>query len=111
VAVAVRLAADSRDLLIGRAADPEQELVIRSEIEAATGIDRLVELLTLRLGPDRLIIGARVDLSGDLSSEEVEYLADQLDVRLAERMAVTPHVFLDPTHRRRGAFRPGGADR
>jgi cation diffusion facilitator family transporter len=107
VAVAIRLAADSRQLLIGQAADPAQQRLIRSEIEAAPGVEGVVELLTMHLGPERLIVGARLDLTDDITGEEVERLADHLDIRLAERLAVTPHVFLDPTHRRRAEFTPG----
>jgi cation diffusion facilitator family transporter len=110
VAAAIRLGADSRQLLIGRAADPAQQELIRSEIEGSAGVDRLVELLTMHLGPDRIIVGARVDLSDDITAGEVEGLADNLDIRLADRLAVTPHVFLDPTRRGPGAFTPEGTD-
>jgi cation diffusion facilitator family transporter len=110
VAAAIRLAADSRQLLIGRAADPEQQRLIRSLIDDSPGVDRLVELLTMHLGPDRIIIGARVDLSDDITGDEVERIADNLDIQLAERLAVTPHVFLDPTRRRTAAFTPEGTD-
>jgi cation diffusion facilitator family transporter len=107
VTAAIRLGADSRQLLIGRAADLSQQQLIKSEIEAAPGVERLVELLTMHLGPDRLIIGARIDLSDEITGAEVEQLADALDVGLAERLALVPHVFLDPTHRASSAFTPG----
>ncbi len=68
VLVAVRLGRDSRDLLIGRAASDEQLRTIRAEIEGTPGVDGLVELLTMHLGPDRLIVGARVDLSDDITA-------------------------------------------
>ena len=53
IVVAVKLGLDSRDLLIGRAADPEEQQVIREEIEKTPGVDALVELLTMHLGPDQ----------------------------------------------------------
>jgi divalent metal cation (Fe/Co/Zn/Cd) transporter len=107
VLVAFRLGRDSRELLIGRAADEEQQAAIRTEIETTAGVDALMELLTMHMGPDHLIIGARVDLSDDISADETEALAARIDRRLAEKLPVTPHVFVDPTSRNEGALTPG----
>jgi cation diffusion facilitator family transporter len=107
VLVAVRLGRDSRDLLIGRAASDEQLRTIRAEIEGTPGVDGLVELLTMHLGPDRLIVGARVDLSDDISADQAEQIADQIDTQLAAKLPVMPHVFVDPTSRSGSAFTPG----
>jgi cation diffusion facilitator family transporter len=109
VLVAFRLGRDSRELLIGQAADDEQQAAIRAEIETTPGVDGLVELLTMHLGPDRLIIGARVDLSDEISADQTEALAADIDRRLAEKLPVIPHVFVDPTSRNEGSFTP--ADR
>ncbi len=97
VVVAVRLGLDSRDLLIGKAADPKEQALIRSEIEQTPGIDALLELLTMHLGPEHLIVAARVAFSDDISADRVEDLADDIDRRLAGRLPVVPHVFIDPT--------------
>jgi cation diffusion facilitator family transporter len=99
IVVAVKLGLDSRDLLIGRAADPDEQRVIREEIEKTPGVDALVELLTMHLGPDRLLVAARVDFGGDLTGDEAEDLASKIDRQLAERLSVTPHVFIDPTRK------------
>ena len=96
-AVAVRLGLDSRDLLIGRAADPRELELIRDEIERTPGVDALLELLTMHLGPDHLIVAARVAFGDELSADRAEDLADDIDRRLAERLPLVPHVFIDPT--------------
>jgi cation diffusion facilitator family transporter len=97
VVVAVRLGLDNRDLLIGRAASPEQLGVIRDEIERTRGVGELLELLTMQLGPDHLIVAARVTLDDEVSADSVENLADDIDKRLRERLPLVPHVFIDPT--------------
>ena len=97
VVVAVRLGLDNRDLLIGRAASPEQLGVIRDEIERTRGVGELLELLTMQLGPDHLIVAARVTLDDEVSADGAENLADDIDKRLAERLPLVPHVFIDPT--------------
>jgi cation diffusion facilitator family transporter len=100
VAVAVKLGMDSKELLIGRAAGPEVEQLIRAEIEGRPGVDSLLELQTMHMGPDALIVAARVALSDDIDADQAEDLADEIDRRLTERLALQPHVFIDPTQAR-----------
>jgi cation diffusion facilitator family transporter len=97
IVVAVKLGLANRDLLIGRAADPRQQKLIRDEIEGLPGVDALLELRTMHLGPDSLIVAARVALNDELSAGEAENLADEIDRRLTEKLPVAPHVFVDPT--------------
>jgi len=108
VAVAVKLGLENRDFLIGRAADPRELAMIREEIEKAPGVDELLELLTMYLGPDHLIVAARVAFSDEISADRAEDVADGIDKRLADRLPLVPHVFLDPTQTPSGS-RPEGA--
>jgi cation diffusion facilitator family transporter len=97
IVVAFRLGMDSRELLIGRSADPKVLEVIREEIEKTPGVDGLLGLQTMHVGPDSLIVAARVALDDDSSANQVEDLAEDIDHRLSERLPVTPYVFIDPT--------------
>ena len=97
IVVAFRLGMDSRELLIGRSAEPKVRKVITEEIEQTPGVDRLLELQTMHVGPDSLIVAARVALSDDSSAGQVEDLSEDIDHRLSERLPVTPYVFIDPT--------------
>jgi cation diffusion facilitator family transporter len=97
IVVAFRLGMDSRELLIGRSADPRVLEVIREEIENTPGVDGLLGLQTMHVGPDSLIVAARVALDDDSSADQVEDLAEDIDHRLSERLPVTPYVFIDPT--------------
>jgi cation diffusion facilitator family transporter len=97
VVVAVKLGLDSRDYLIGRAATPQDLAVIRAEIENAPGIDALLDLRTMHLGPDHLIVAARVAFDDEISADRAEDVADEVDRRLAGRLPQVSHVFLDPT--------------
>lgn len=101
VVVAIKLGMDSKDLLIGRAASPEMQRVIREEIESRPGVDELLELLTMHMGPDSLIVAARVALKDELGADETEDLADEVDRRLSEKLPLQPLVFIDPTQTRK----------
>jgi cation diffusion facilitator family transporter len=108
VAAAIRLGADNRDLLIGKAADPEQLALIRSQIAATPGISAVLDLLTMHLGPDHLIVAARVAFDDVLSADRAEDVADSIDACLSAQLPVTPHVFLDPTQLRTAIAGPSG---
>jgi cation diffusion facilitator family transporter len=97
IVVAIRLGLDNRDYLIGRAAGPRELGAIREEIEKTPGVDELLDLLTMYLGPEHLIVAARVAFSDDISADRAEDVADDIDKRLADRLPLVPHVFLDPT--------------
>jgi cation diffusion facilitator family transporter len=112
VVVAIKLAMDSRELLIGRAADPAVQQLIREEIESQPGVDALLDLRTMHMGPDSLIVAARVALNDEMGADQAEDLADEIDRRLSEKLPLQPHVFIDPTQTRQtpqpeGARSPG----
>ncbi len=97
VIVAYRLGRDSRDGLIGHAIDADDQQVIADEISSTPGIDSIVALRTMHLGPENVIVAAEVAFSDGISADRVEDIAGDIDRRLRSRLPVTPHVFLDPT--------------
>lgn len=106
IAVAYRLGRDSMDMLTGHAADPEERRLITEEIRRTEGVEDIVEVLTMRLGPEGLLIAAKVCFDDGIGADRVEELAEDIDQRVAARLAVTPRVFLDPTRSRSGSTRP-----
>jgi len=107
VIVAVKLGMDSKELLIGRAASPAVERLIRGEIESHRGVDALLELRTMHIGPDSIIVAARVALDDTLGADQAEDLADEIDRLLSDKLPVQPHVFIDPTQTSAAQSPPG----
>jgi cation diffusion facilitator family transporter len=97
--IAVTLGRDTRRLLIGEAATPEERKAIVEILEGRPEIDRLLELLTMALAPDRLLVAARIDLADGLSTEEVERASTEIDHELRDRVPGVWQVFLDATPR------------
>lgn len=103
VAVAFKLGLDSRDYLIGHAAAPKELAAIRAEIDNAPGVSALLDLRTMHLGPDQLIVAAQVAFDDGISADQAEDVADEVDRRLAGRLPQVSHVFLDPTQASSGS--------
>jgi cation diffusion facilitator family transporter len=91
---------DTRGLLIGEAALPEEREKLRAVLDGCGGVDEVVELLTMALGPTSLLVAARLDLARNLDSDEIEQLSADLERKLREAVPGVAYVFLDPTHRR-----------
>jgi cation diffusion facilitator family transporter len=107
--VAIALGRDVKGLLIGEAALPEEREKLCSVLEGHEGVDEVVELLTMAIGPNALLVAARLDLSDGLDSDQIERLAGQIDEELREAVPEVREVFLDPTARgdRAGAAEDG----
>jgi cation diffusion facilitator family transporter len=97
VLVAFALGQQNKRALIGEALMPEVQDEIRQIISESPGIDSVVELLTMRMSPEEVLVAARVDLDDDASVDELERAADEVERRLREAHPEVRHVFLDPT--------------
>ena len=99
------LAVEMKSLLMGETADPKVQEAIRAGIEAEPEVDRLIHLRTQHLGPDELLIGAKVAFVDGLSVSELAGGGEPGRGQRAARRARGPrHV-----HRtRRGRHRPAG---
>ena len=104
IVVAVKLGLGSKDLLLGRAADPRDQDLIRDQIEGMAGIDGLLELQTMHVGPDSLIVAARVALNDAITADQVEDLAGEIDRALARKLPQDLHVFVNPTQTAKGEW-------
>jgi cation diffusion facilitator family transporter len=97
VSVAFWMGRDARRLLIGSAALPEEREAIERAIEDYKEVDAVEELLTLVLGPNALLVAARIDLSDDVDADRIERTATEIDEHIREVVPDVTEVFLDPT--------------
>ncbi len=97
IGVAYVLGRENKAFLIGQSVSEDLRKGIREEILAAPGVDEIVEVLTMRLGPDEVLVAARVDLDDQSSGGDLEDYADEVDRRVRERFPEVRHIFLDPT--------------
>ena len=62
VTVAIVLSIEMKSLLIGEAATVEQVMVIKAALEGdeESAVERVIHLRTLHLGPEELLVGAKL---------------------------------------------------
>jgi cation diffusion facilitator family transporter len=97
VFVAFQLGRDTKGLIIGEAAPRAERERLREAIERHREVVRVLELKTMYVGPESLVVAARVDLDDGLDASRVEELATQIERELRDAVPTVREVFLDPT--------------
>jgi cation diffusion facilitator family transporter len=97
IGVAAWMARDTAPPLAGASATPRERARIEEVIEGHDGVAGLLELLTMVLGPNALLVAARIDLEDELRGDEVEQVASRLDDAIREAVPDVTEVFLDAT--------------
>ena len=95
--VAFVLGRDNSDLLIGETAEPALVVDVYDRLCARDEVTGVVELLTMHLGPEQVLLAVRVDLTNALTAGQVEHVAGSIDRELREAHPEITQVFLDPT--------------
>jgi cation diffusion facilitator family transporter len=94
--IAVVLAVEMKSLLIGEAALPGDTAKIAEAIEASPQVRRLIHLKTLHLGPEELLVAAKIELDGELSLSEATAAIDLIEERVRGRVATARVIYLEP---------------
>jgi cation diffusion facilitator family transporter len=97
IVVAFVLGRDTKAMLIGESVDDRTQAEIVRRLCELDGIAQVEQLMTMHLGPDEVLVAARVDLAADLDGDAAEHLGEEAEAHLREHVDVVRHVFLDPT--------------
>jgi cation diffusion facilitator family transporter len=69
--IAVVLAIEMRSLLIGESASPELQRRIEAEFERGPGVRRVIHVLTQHIGPEELLVAAKVEFDPRLTTAQL----------------------------------------
>ena len=95
--IAYALGRDTKELLIGESADPELRLDIIALLIGYDGVTGLLDMLTMQLSPEHVLVAAKVDFRDHLDAAEIERLCNRIERDLQEKFPVVTHLYLDPT--------------
>jgi cation diffusion facilitator family transporter len=94
--VAVVLATETKSLLIGEAANADVEAAIVAAIEAGPEVERVIHLRTLHVGPDTLLVAAKIGVLHDDTAASVAAGIDAAERRIRAAVPIAEHIFLEP---------------
>jgi divalent metal cation (Fe/Co/Zn/Cd) transporter len=96
VGIAAVLVVEMKSLLIGESASPDDEKAIRGAIEGSPSVRRLIHMRTEHLGPDELLVAAKLEFDGTLSFPDVARAVDDTEARLREAVPAAKIVYIEP---------------
>jgi cation diffusion facilitator family transporter len=97
IAAAFALARDNMSLLIGESVPTDMSEVLQSTISEHPMVSDVVELMTRYLGADEVMVAARVELIGGLSSDQIAAMSSEIDAQLRSVVSEVTQVFIDAT--------------
>jgi cation diffusion facilitator family transporter len=98
-AVALLLGRINRNLLIGNQADPRLVRGVHDLLRAAPEVDWVVDIVTLTMGTDRVLVCARLDFADALGAADVERAVVRMSAELREAHPEIDEVFIEPVPR------------
>jgi cation diffusion facilitator family transporter len=95
-AIAVLLARETTSLLIGEAAVPEQLNKIHTALLAAPGVNQVIHLRTVHLGPDELLVAGKIGVSGHADGDDIAATIDGAEARIRQALPSARIIYLEP---------------
>ncbi|MEV8441447.1 cation diffusion facilitator family transporter [Actinosynnema sp. NPDC051121] len=96
---AYTLASTNRGLLIGRQADPVLVRAVWARLRDVPEVEQVVDLLTMAVGTDRVLVCARLDFDDSLGAADLERACVRIDAELRAAHPELDEVFLEPVPR------------
>ena len=94
--VAVLLARESKELLIGERASPELSAAVRETASEDPCVRQVVDITTSQMGPDQVIATISVEIDEDLRVPEVEQLIARIEGAIRSRYPQLFRIFIRP---------------
>ncbi|HZA11611.1 cation diffusion facilitator family transporter [Mycobacterium sp.] len=94
--IAVILMIEMHSLLIGEGATSEQDAAIRSALAGTDHVERLIHLRTQYLGPDELLVAAKIALAPHVELATVAAVIDEAERRVRAAVPAAKVIYLEP---------------
>lgn len=96
VVVAVILGLEMGSLLIGEGATQQDVAKIRNAITATEGVNGLIHFRTLYVGPEELMIAAKIAVKEEKSAVEVAKIIDATELAIRQSVPHAKLIYLEP---------------
>lgn len=94
--IAIVLSIEMKSLLLGEGASQKNRAEVLEVFAETKGLSRVLELRTLHIGPEKLLITARVVFDESLDSKAVANLIDETSARLNSKLSIPLEIYIQP---------------
>jgi cation diffusion facilitator family transporter len=99
VIIAVVLSVETRSLLLGESAAGDVVDRIRDAL-VGPGVSSVIHLRTMHLGPEELLVAAKIEVPGAATAADVARAIDDAEVRVRAAVPIAQVIYLEPDLRR-----------
>jgi cation diffusion facilitator family transporter len=96
VLIAAVLAVETKSLLLGESAGGEQVEAIRAAMTGAAGVESVIHMKTMHLGPEELLVGAKIAVPPDATAAQVAAAIDAAEARIRAAVPIATVIYLEP---------------
>lgn len=94
--IAALLAVEMKSLLIGEPATPADLERLAGAILGAPDVKRIINMRTEHIGPDRLLIGAKLEFDDALSFRALSDAIDEVEARMRASVPMAQVIYIEP---------------
>ncbi|CAN5559999.1 cation diffusion facilitator family transporter [soil metagenome] len=106
--IAIVLVVEMKSLLIGESASRKDLEAMRAAIEIEPDVIRVIHLRAEHIGPDELLVGAKVEFLHELTVVDVAQAIDRVERNIRANVHAARIIFLEPDvhqeHRAQGGY-------
>lgn len=96
VVIAIILATEMKGLLIGESASDEDLDAINASLAGADKVNGIIHLRTMHLGPDQLLVAAKLDFDPTLNVAELALAIDGAEASLRAAVPIAATIYIEP---------------
>jgi cation diffusion facilitator family transporter len=96
VLVAIILGIETSSLLIGEGATADDNALIRDALEVVVGKGGVIHMKTMYLGPDELLLGAKIAVAKDATGKDIAEIIDSAEESVRNAVPTTRVIYLEP---------------
>jgi cation diffusion facilitator family transporter len=108
IVIAVVLALETKSLLLGEAAGTEDVEKIKAAVVDGDTVTRVIHMRTLHLGPEELLVAAKIAVQGDDTATEVANAINAAEARIRAAVPIARVIYLEPDIYHPEAAKPAG---
>ncbi|MCI9889220.1 cation diffusion facilitator family transporter [Micrococcales bacterium 31B] len=96
VVVAIVLGIETKSLLLGEGATDEDVATLHTAISGTAGVERIIHMKTLYLGPEELLVAAKIAVPAADSAAAVAAAIDAAEKNIRAALPVARVIYLEP---------------
>ncbi|HVE26385.1 MAG TPA: cation diffusion facilitator family transporter [Sporichthya sp.] len=96
IVVALILAVETKSLLLGEAASDEAVARIEQALESEPAVERIIHMRTLHLGPEELLVAAKIAVRHDDTAADIARAIDSAEQRIRAAEPTARVIYLEP---------------